>query len=280
MGRICNIGSAHNGRMMPMGDFEIPNQRLNAIIAAGFDLRRHQSLNLLDVSGELPDADIVNRIQNESSATSRNAEEVASLMRHWLCVRLKECATSVEAHTLAYAAFQEMFVSALQSACKNRLMNYASAACMGRSRIDSELNSKQLYIAQMEWVNVSEDQQYKAAQDFIMATINRQEWAEDDAVGPADVDRFEQKLIAGYKGKCHEAQLAYGGKAEEEIGLARFEGCLAPEHCSTIQIGNRPALEGTVEGSYHMLANDARIGWHPKWDKRAKSFKEKNVHTA
>ena len=250
------------------------------MIAAGFDLRRHQSLNLLEVCGELPDADIANRIQSESSATPRNAEDAASLMRHWLRLRLNECATSVEAHTLSYSDFQDVFCSAMESACKNSLMNYASAACMGRARIDSELNSKQLYIAQMEWVKVSEDQQYKAAQDFIMAAINRQGWAEDDAVCTADIERFEQKLIAGYKGKCHEAQLAYGGKPEEEIGLARFETCLAPEHCSTIQIGSRPALEGTVEGSYHMLANDARIGWHPKWDKRAKSFKEENGHTA
>lgn len=263
-----------------MDDMAISNERLNAVLAAGFALNRGGAMNLFDVSGEVSDDVIVAQVRSESGATPRNSESIVFFMRQWLKVRFRECMNDEAAHTVTYRDFQDVFNSAIESSCRNGLMNYATAACLGRSRIDSELNSQQLYIAQMEWVSVPDKQQYKAAQDYIIATINRQAWAEDDSVGPQDVERFEQKLVAGYNGKCHQVNVAYGDKSEEVIGLARFESCLSPEHCRSILIGNRDALDGTVEGSYHMLANDALIGWHPKWQERVNAHKERYGHTA
>lgn len=262
-----------------MDDESISDERLNAVIMAGFNMSRGGSMNLFDVSGTVPEDAVVAYVCKESGVTQRNSEGIVFYMRQWLKIRFRECATDEAAHTVTYRGFQDAFNSAIGSACRNSLMNYATAACLGRSRIDSELNSQQLYIAQMEWVSVPEKQQFKAAQDYIIATINRQAWAEDDSVGPEDVDRFEQKLITGYNGKCHQVEIAYGGRTEEVIGRARFESCLSPEHCRSILIGNRDALDGTVEGSYHMLANDAQIGWHPDWKDRALRLKERYGYT-
>ena len=263
-----------------MSEAAFSDARLNAMLSAGFQLERGETLHLFEIDGTLPDEAIESRIAAETGASARNARSIAFLMRKWLRIRLQECMNSEEAHTVSRRDFQSCFSSACESTCRNGLMNYATAAFLGKSRIDGELNSRQLYISQMDWVSVPEPQQYKAAQDYIIATINRQAWAEDDSVSDLDVDRFERELIAGYKGNRQIVQAAHGGGTPEEIGLALFDGCLSPSHCRSIRIGNRDPLDGTVEGSYHMLANDEEIGWHPDWREMVRKFKGEHGDTA
>lgn len=263
-----------------MNDEAYSDARLNAILSAGFDLDRGDRLHLFEIDGELSDEALESLIVREAEVSTRNARSIAFIMRKWLRIRFQECMNNEDAHTLTRQEFQSCFADACESTCRNGLMNYATAAFLGKSRVDGELNSRQLYIAQMDWVAVPGQQQYKAAQDYIIATINRQAWAEDDSISDIDVERFEQELLAGYKGNCHIAQMAHGGGTPEEIGLAIFDECLAPSHCRGIRIGNRDPLGGTVEGSYHMLANDEEIGWHPDWRERVRKFKEEHGNTA
>lgn len=263
-----------------MTDEAYSDTRLNAILSAGFNLDRGDKLHLFEIDGELSDEAFESQIESEAGVTARNARSIAFIMRKWLRIRFQECMKNEDAHTVTRQQFQSCFTSACESTCRNGLMNYATAAFLGKSRIDGELNSRQLYIAQMDWVAVPGQQQCKAAQDYIIATINRQAWAEDDSISDTDVGRFEQELMAEYNGNRHIVEVAHGGRAPEEMGLALFDRCLAPSRCRGIRIGNRDPLDGTVEGSYHMLANDEEIGWHPDWRERVRKFKEEHGDTA
>ncbi len=122
---------------------------------------------------------------------------------------------------------------------------------------------RRLFVHQMRAVNSSKAAIRSAIRDHWRASEQRSKWIRDLRLLPKELDRYDKRLV-------------------EE-----WEYC-ADEHCSNVDVTNLPQASDAgrnvlrnvlnkqislrtfsepylTRGSYHFLADNARLGWHPSW---------------
>ena len=118
------------------------------------------------------------------------------------------------------------------------------------------------FVAQLRLIDVGDNRILTAIADFHRAFVQRSRWIRDDLLLVGELDRYEDRLIEAWKIKFDRMAEDLGREAteKEKVKFARrvyewIEDSLLPI---------RPRIsEGFVcRGSFHMLADKLRVGWH------------------
>lgn len=255
-----------------------PNKRkrqLNAIIIAAFNLTADDVLSLSSPIGEENDEAVFEKFKlNLPEINSARQGEALQRVHIWLNHRIADAMTIGKEPTLSRQEFKRLQDDVVIAAVERGLMNYAKALNPSADRMDAELTRNQIYVQQMVEIELPDAVQIHGAHCFLVAAINRDGWKDDESIDEDDVCAFEQSLLSGYKQKKSNVSIVHKDNSQIEQGVALFDACMDPVFCNNIRIGNRDALDMTVEGSFHMLANACEIGWHPAWSQK---FKKQGV---
>lgn len=117
------------------------------------------------------------------------------------------------------------------------------------------------YIRQLEIIDIDFEGKLHAASDFLMASVNRAVWAEKGLVNPTSFDEFEDSLLRTWDAKRLAASVQEAGKPEPDVGKVLYAGCLTCQY--QLEGLNVPAH--FTPGCYHALADELRLGWHPRY---------------
>lgn len=129
---------------------------------------------------------------------------------------------------------------------------------------EEELNKDQrVFIQQLRLVMVSEPRIRRAINDYYRAFEQRSRWMREDLLGIGELDKYEERLIDEW-GRLHEIMKEdlTAAADEEEI---QTKGRKLFNHVDTqleCHIRPRCTTPYVMRGSYHMLANDLKVGWH------------------
>lgn len=125
-----------------------------------------------------------------------------------------------------------------------------------------------LFVRQIELVTANAKRVGFAIRDYFRAYEQRSRWIRQDLVIEMELHKYERRLV-------DEWEMAFE-RTRDEIGDSATEAIMAKAGASLLSWAETtllPIRKGVLEpfvsrGSFHMLADEARVGWHLEFRKR------------
>jgi hypothetical protein len=122
---------------------------------------------------------------------------------------------------------------------------------------------ERVFIEQLKLVEISNRRIEKAISDYYKAFKQRSKWVRDDLILIDELRRYEERLIDEWERKFDIIIENIGKEKSEEIfvrkGRALFNWMDGEAEFNIRKNCDEPYV---VRGSYHMLANKLKVGWH------------------
>lgn len=122
---------------------------------------------------------------------------------------------------------------------------------------------ERVFIEQLKLVEISNRRIEKAISDYYKAFKQRSKWVRDDLILIDELKRYEERLIDEWERKFDIMIEDIGKEKSEDIfvrkGRALFNWMDGEAEFNIRKNCDEPYV---VRGSYHMLANKLKVGWH------------------
>ena len=129
------------------------------------------------------------------------------------------------------------------------------------------------FVRQLLLVGISPARMKLALEDHYRAFTQRSRWAKEQLLGFDEETKYEERLVVGWRERflimvegvtvcCDDSTLAEHG--------SNLYNWIVTEAPSKAQLWFRPDFQSDymTKGSYHMLADQLRVGWHPHYETR------------
>ena len=125
-----------------------------------------------------------------------------------------------------------------------------------------------MFVMQLQLIALGTPALEIAIRDYKRAFLQRQRWLEDGLVAPEELARYEDKLLDEWEHiralapqeMDEPQQVAFGVRAYE-----RTQGL-------TLWIRDRCQEPFVLRGTYHMMSEELRVGWHPDFVARLRGL--------
>jgi len=124
------------------------------------------------------------------------------------------------------------------------------------------------YVRQLDIIDCDDDQKIRAVTDFLRASVDRVKWSEKGWVHQESFDDFQNGLVRTWDNLRRKIKLTQANLADGEKEQTLYLEC--SQHQSTLQGIETP--EYFTAGSFHSLADQQLIGWHPSYKLALKKF--------
>jgi len=122
------------------------------------------------------------------------------------------------------------------------------------------------YVRQLEIVGLDENETLQSINEYLRASVTRTRLAEQCIVHDDSFDEFQEALMAFWRNKKRQNGLIHAERKPEDLGQMLLSDCCL--HKEKLQGLEMPAY--FTPGSFHALADDETIGWHPEYKARLK----------
>lgn len=132
-----------------------------------------------------------------------------------------------------------------------------------------------LFVLQLKQIALVSKRIEYAILDYYRAFEQRSRWAREDLLGIDELERYERRLLEEWDRMCLKLhQDSQDGNGEDEENLRRLGRQIYDwmELQADVRIRPRMAKDYIMRGSYHMLADQKRVWWHPKFLERLNSI--------
>lgn len=142
----------------------------------------------------------------------------------------------------------------------------ASDSVSGENSSDDRTFRKQL-----EWIGIGTYGMRSASRDYYKASLHRSNWIRNEMLFLRELDEYESKLIDEWEhqfGFMEDVVLSLGETVSEERKAA--EGRSLYKNIENKDIKIRPRVDApfVMRGSYHILSDQQRLGWHIDYKKK------------
>jgi hypothetical protein len=125
------------------------------------------------------------------------------------------------------------------------------------------------FIRQLDLLEIGNRRIEIAVRDYLRASAQRSRWSRENLLLPGEIGTYERRLREEWETHFAVMQDELGEEAAEETKIAaarRIYGWVETEFRRNI----RPECHDPFicKGSFHILADDQRVGWHPDFEAR------------
>lgn len=124
------------------------------------------------------------------------------------------------------------------------------------------------FVRQLELINAGKRRIAAAIRDYFRAYEQRSRWLRDDLVVGMDLHKYERRLIEEWEIVFEAMRDELGDAATDEVRLTAARALLAWVEKASIPIRPNVTEPFLCRGSFHMLADEVRVGWHPDFRDR------------
>lgn len=134
------------------------------------------------------------------------------------------------------------------------------------SQIEQDNEKGSLFVKQLDLILAQDDEKLKAIQDFLRAKREKHNYALNANISKPHIDEYEEGLKENWLHIFFKHR-RLNRNEPTEVGYAiysetiQYKGKLA---------GIEPTYSYLSKGTYHKLANNRSIGWHPDWKELTK----------
>ncbi len=140
------------------------------------------------------------------------------------------------------------------------------AAIAGRLELTEDtLAAEQLrtYVQQLQLIDGSDEDVFEAINHFLRAAAERSAWSKQGLVHEKSFDEYEEALISAWKNKRSLHNITHKDHSAVDRGKLLLADCGL--HQQRLQGLEPPPF--FTPGSFHALAEDQTVGWHPEYKK-------------
>lgn len=135
------------------------------------------------------------------------------------------------------------------------------------------------FVQQLRLININDRRILIAIKDYFRAFTQRSRWIREDLLYVGELKRYEKLLVEEWEIHFEGMREELGDAATEEQKIKA-----AKELYKWIEQGNLLQIRSGISepciprGSYHMLADDTKLGWHIEFIERLKELLETPVY--
>lgn len=122
------------------------------------------------------------------------------------------------------------------------------------------LTNRPVFARQLQFIAASEEQQIRAASDWMRTSGDKVKWAEQGLVFDGTFEDWEDTLLRKHDAALNEVQETFSEKALEAQGKIVYSRCAAME----VPLDSRAVPGHFTHGGFNDLADRRKLGWHPK----------------
>jgi hypothetical protein len=126
-----------------------------------------------------------------------------------------------------------------------------------------EVHLERIFVTQLQLVDVSERRLLLAIRDWMRASAQRSRWMREQLLTPVELDRYERRLTEEWEHLFYEMV----EELDDETAAIKVKAAgrkLYRTACQVLNVRPRERCDEpfVLRGSLHVLADQARVGWH------------------
>lgn len=125
-----------------------------------------------------------------------------------------------------------------------------------------------LFVRQIELVTANAKRVGYAIRDYFRAYEQRSRWIRQDLVIEMELHKYERRLIEEWEMAFERMRDEIGDSATDEVMAKAGASLLAWAETTLLPIRKNVSQPFVSRGSFHMLADQVRVGWHPDFHRR------------
>jgi hypothetical protein len=131
---------------------------------------------------------------------------------------------------------------------------------------------ERVFVRQLQVLAISSRPLELAIRDYKRAYMQRARWTDDALVSSRELRRYEERLLDEWEHVSASVWEGIGGEDDERVRAGRD----VYDRVQVLDLWIRPNCQERFvsRGSYHMLANELKIGWHPDFLARLRDLLE------
>lgn len=181
----------------------------------------------------------------------------------WLLETIQEKIIKKEPACIPWENFDRQFLSVFERVRRLELIDFALEAPPKDDEIDNQVKIWPRYLRQLDLIGLTDDEIVESVSDFLKADVNRHKWIEKEIINEDMAIDFVNKLRGFWKSQKKKIEITEKNLPDEEKGQLLLEECKTRKET----IGEMTPPYPTIAGTYHALAEEPILGWHPFWEK-------------
>ncbi len=227
-----------------------------------------KAIYLLDAAPSILDLDQAFAAVVRYSVLPHQREGFIQRLEGWWLTRIVRHLSDKTPGTIPISEIQQQLHEIREQFHRDSLPDDMSSAPLPPNAVPT--TDDRPFVRQLHLIRLSDGRIRNAQEDHYRAFTQRSRWVKDQLMGLDEAERYELRLVDGWKERfaileecvtqqCDEAVLAqHGGKLYEWISTE------AAGH-SELWVRSDFKCAYMTRGSYHMLADLLRVGWHPHY---------------
>jgi hypothetical protein len=141
--------------------------------------------------------------------------------------------------------------------------------------IDSLPSNDQKFYKQLKLICIGSNSLRMAIRDYYRAFQQRANWVREELLFTNELDKYEKRLIDEWEHSFYAMQddlSDYGDQITEDIKVTRGKKLYREIEEKDLRIRDRCSDAFVMRGSYHILANQSKVGWHLDFYERLKNL--------
>jgi hypothetical protein len=224
-------------------------------------------LNAVKVMPVSPDiVDVVPQIRRQLALSTREQfiEPVYQRLEGWWFDRTIQCMRGITPPRISFSEVRVMVNDISEQFHEDNLpIDFLSLLAPVEDTLD---NSQKIFIEQLRLVSVSQPRIHKAISDYYKAYQQRSKWIREDLLYVNELESYEQRLVDEWERMFLIMQEELSDSpSEDEMKYAGRSLYNWVDKDANICIRPRCTEPYVMRGSYQMLANQLRVGWHSQF---------------
>ncbi len=179
----------------------------------------------------------------------------------WLQQELTERIAAKKPARIEWEDFDKQVKVLFSRARRLELIDFTQQEPVEDKDIQQQMKIRPCYLKQLEAIDCDVDEILNSVADFLMAKVNRDKWIANGCIDEAVAKEFQATLMTYWSNQKKRIEITETGRTEKEQGQLLLSDCKNRQ--ATIRDSHPPS--GTIAGTYHALADEPSLGWHPHW---------------
>jgi hypothetical protein len=189
-------------------------------------------------------------------------DDLMCTLNGWLQIQVTEKIANHEQAIISWDEFNKKFLVFIERIRCFELVDFASIIPHSNEEIETQIKIRPIYLQQLEIIDISGDEIIEAVSNYLKADVNRGKWIDSGIIDEMIASEFESRLKSYWNNQRKRIQLTRNDLSEIEKGQLLLFDCKIRDE----KIRDMTPPHPTIAGTYHALADEKSLGWHPDWE--------------
>ncbi|WP_321807368.1 ABC-three component system protein [Burkholderia sp. BCC1993] len=200
------------------------------------------------------------KVEISRSVPDEHLDTVTESLLGWVKARVMKQIEDRGVVGISYNEFRE-YRLAVQERTLGTLKAFPEHTSIpSRTEVDDHLASR-MYVRQLDLLQMKQEHIERCVSDYLRASAARTEWADRGHLNAENLSTYIDVLVEHWNDSSMEVEMREAEKTPIERGVSLLFHCLKKDTA----IRAVPVPGYFSRGSFHAIADETKIGWHPDW---------------